>query len=67
MFAVGIFRCLSYYFNASYCNNDNRLEFIALGSPQFHGQNFWNNRISNSQELALEMGVAEEDLEMSMA
>ena len=65
LFAVGTYSdAWSYYFNASYSvNNDNRLEFIALGSPQFHGQNFWNNRISNySHELALEMGVAEEDL-----
>ena len=65
LFATGTYSdAWSYYFNASYSiNNDNRLEFIALGSPQFHGQNFWNNRISNySHELALEMGVAEEDL-----
>ena len=65
LFARGTYSdAWSYYFNASYSvNNDNRLEFIALGSPQFHGQNFWNNRISNySHELALEMGVAEEDL-----
>ena len=65
LFAVGTYSdAWSYYFNASYSvNNDNRLEFIALGSPQFHGQNFWNNRISNySHELAREMGVAEEDL-----
>ena len=65
LFAIGTYSdAWSYYFNASYSiNNDNRLEFIALGSPQFHGQNFWNNRISNySHELALEMGVAEEDL-----
>ena len=64
LFARGTYSdAWSYYFNASYSvNNDNRLEFIALGSPQFHGQNFWNNRISNySHELALEMGVAEED------
>jgi hypothetical protein len=65
LFAVGTYSdAWSYYFNASYSiNNDNRLEFIALGSPQFHGQNFWNNRISNySHELALDLGVAEEDL-----
>ena len=65
LFAKGTYSdAWSYYFNASYSvNNDNRLEFIALGSPQFHGQNFWNNRISNySHELAREMGVAEEDL-----
>ncbi len=65
LFATGTYSdAWSYYFNASYSvNNDNRLEFIALGSPQFHGQNFWNNRISNySHELAREMGVAEEDL-----
>ena len=65
LFAIGTYSdAWSYYFNASYSvNNDNRLEFIALGSPQFHGQNFWNNRISNySHELAREMGVAEEDL-----
>ena len=65
LFALGTYSdAWSYYFNASYSiNNDNRLEFIALGSPQFHGQNFYNNRISNySHELALEMGVAEEDL-----
>ena len=65
LFARGTYSdAWSYYFNASYSvNNDNRLEFIALGSPQFHGQNFWNNRISNySHELAREMGVAEEDL-----
>jgi len=65
LFARGTYSdAWSYYFNASYSiNNDTRLEFIALGSPQFHGQNFWNNRISNySHELALDLGVAEEDL-----
>jgi len=65
LFAHGTYSdAYSYYFNASLSVNDNnRLEFIALGSPQFHGQNFWNNRISNySHELALEMGVGEDDL-----
>ena len=65
LFARGTYSdAWSYYFNASYSiDSDNRLEFVALGSPQTHGQNFWNNRISNySHELALEMGVAEEDL-----
>ena len=54
----------SYYFNTSYSfNENNRLEFVALGSPQIHGQSFWNNRVSNySHELARDMGVAEEDL-----
>ena len=54
----------SYYFNTSYSINDNnRIEMVALGSPQIHGHNFWNNRISNySHELARDMGVAEGDL-----
>ena len=54
----------SYYFNASYSMNDNnRLEFVALGSPQIHGQNFYNNRIADfSHELARELGVSEEDI-----
>jgi len=54
----------AYYFNTSYSfDDDNRLEFVALGSPQEHGQSYYNNRVSNySHELALEMGVAEADL-----
>lgn len=54
----------SYYFNTSYSINDNnRIELVALGSPQIHGHNFWNNRISNySHKLARDMGVAEGDL-----
>ena len=44
-------------------NDNNRIEMVALGSPQLHGHNFWNNRISNySHELARDMGVAEGDL-----
>ena len=65
LFARGTYtEAWSYYFNTSYSfDADNRLEFVALGSPQIHGQNFWNNRISNySHELARDMGVAEEDL-----
>ena len=65
LFAEGTFTdAWSYYFNTSYSIDDNnRLEFVALGSPQVHGHNFWNNRISNySHELARDMGVAEEDL-----
>ncbi len=54
----------AYYFNTSYSlDNDNRLEFVALGAPQEHGHSYYNNRVSNySHELAREMGVAEEDL-----
>ncbi|MEL1226160.1 MAG: TonB-dependent receptor [Candidatus Neomarinimicrobiota bacterium] len=54
----------AYYFNSSYSFDDNnRLEFVALGSPQEHGQSYYNNRVSNySHELAKEMGVKEEDL-----
>ena len=65
LFARGTYtEAWSYYFNTSYSfDADNRLEFVALGSPQIHGQNFWNNRVSNySHELARDMGVAEEDL-----
>ena len=65
LFAVGTYtEAWSYYFNTSYSfNENNRLEFVALGSPQIHGQSFWNNRVSNySHELARDMGVAEEDL-----
>ena len=65
LFATGTYsEAWSYYFNTSYSfDADNRLEFVALGSPQIHGQNFWNNRVSNySHELARDMGVAEEDL-----
>ena len=65
LFARGTYtEAYSYYFNTSYAfDGDNRLEFVALGSPQIHGQNFWNNRVSNySHELARDMGVAEEDL-----
>jgi iron complex outermembrane receptor protein len=54
----------AYYFNTSYSfDDDNRLEFLALGSPQEHGQSYYNNRVSNySHELARDMGVAEDDL-----
>ena len=65
LFARGTYtEAWSYYFNTSYSfNENNRLEFVALGSPQIHGQSFWNNRVSNySHELARDMGVAEEDL-----
>ena len=65
LFAHGTYSdAWSYYFNASYSISDNnRLEFIALGSPQFHGQNFWNNRIADySHELARSMGVSEADI-----
>ena len=65
LFAVGTYTdAWSYYFNTSYSfDADNRLEFVALGSPQIHGQSFWNNRVSNySHELARDLGVAEEDL-----
>ena len=64
-FATGTYTdAWSYYFNTSYSINDNnRIEMVALGSPQIHGHNFWNNRISNySHELAGNMGVADEDL-----
>ena len=64
-FATGTYTdAWSYYFNTSYSINDNnRIEMVALGSPQIHGHNFWNNRISNySHELAGNMGVAEGDL-----
>ena len=64
-FATGTYSdAWSYYFNTSYSINDNnRIEMVALGSPQIHGHNFWNNRISNySHELAGNMGVAEGDL-----
>ena len=64
-FAVGTYSdAWSYYFNTSYSINDNnRIEMVALGSPQLHGHNFWNNRISNySHELAGDMGVADGDL-----
>jgi len=64
-FATGTFTdAWAYYFNASYSLNDNnRIEMVALGSPQVHGHNFWNNRISNySHDLARDMGVAEGDL-----
>jgi outer membrane receptor protein involved in Fe transport len=54
----------AYYFNSSYSfDDDNRLEFVALGSPQEHGQSYYNNRVSNySHELARELGVEEGDL-----
>ena len=64
-FATGTYSdAWSYYFNTSYSINDNnRIEMVALGSPQIHGHNFWNNRISNySHELAGDMGVADDDL-----
>ena len=64
-FATGTYTdAWSYYFNASYSINDNnRIEMVALGSPQLHGHNFWNNRISNySHELARDMGVEDGDL-----
>ena len=64
-FATGTYSdAWSYYFNTSYSINDNnRIEMVALGSPQIHGHNFWNNRISNySHELAGDMGVADGDL-----
>ena len=64
-FATGTYTdAWSYYFNTSYSINDNnRIEMVALGSPQIHGHNFWNNRISNySHELAGNMGVADDDL-----
>ena len=64
-FATGTYTdAWSYYFNTSYSINDNnRIEMVALGSPQLHGHNFWNNRISNySHELAGDMGVADDDL-----
>ena len=64
-FATGTYTdAWSYYFNTSYSIDDNnRIEMVALGSPQLHGHNFWNNRISNySHDLARDMGVAEEDL-----
>jgi hypothetical protein len=64
-FATGTYSdAWSYYFNTSYSINDNnRIEMVALGSPQLHGHNFWNNRVSNySHELARDMGVADEDL-----
>jgi outer membrane receptor protein involved in Fe transport len=64
-FATGTYTdAWSYYFNTSYSINDNnRIEMVALGSPQIHGHNFWNNRISNySHELAGDMGVADGDL-----
>ena len=64
-FATGTYTdAWSYYFNTSYSINDNnRIEMVALGSPQIHGHNFWNNRISNySHELAGNMGVADGDL-----
>ena len=64
-FATGTYSdAWSYYFNTSYSINDNnRIEMVALGSPQIHGHNFWNNRISNySHELARDMGVADGDL-----
>ena len=64
-FATGTYSdAWSYYFNTSYSINDNnRIEMVALGSPQLHGHNFWNNRISNySHELAGDMGVADDDL-----
>ena len=64
-FATGTYTdAWSYYFNTSYSINDNnRIEMVALGSPQIHGHNFWNNRISNySHDLAGDMGVADGDL-----
>lgn len=53
-----------YYFMGSYQFNDkNRLEMVALGAPQKHGQAYYTDYISYySNDLAREYGVADADL-----
>ena len=49
----------SYYLNGSYAlNNQHRIEFITLGSPQRHGHAFYNSKIQTwDYEYARELGV----------
>ena len=53
-----------FYFMGSYQFNDkNRVEFVAIGAPQKHGQAYYTDYISNySNDLAREYGVEEADL-----
>jgi len=53
-----------YYFMGSYqFNSDNRIEFVALGAPQKHGQAYYTDSISKySNAMAKKFGVAEEDM-----
>jgi hypothetical protein len=53
-----------YYFMGSYqFNKNNRVEMVALGAPQKHGQAYYTDYISYySNDLASEYGVADADL-----
>ncbi len=55
----------AYYFGASYnINDDNRLEFYALGAPQRHGQNLYKQNIAAySKSFAKELGYSQEALD----
>ncbi len=55
----------AYYFGASYnINDNNRLEFYALGAPQRHGQNLYKQNIAAySKSFAKELGYSQEALD----
>lgn len=55
----------SYYFGAAYnVNDNNRIEFYALGAPQRHGQNLYKQNIATyDAEFAKELGYSQEALD----
>ncbi len=55
----------AYYFGASYnINDNNRLEFYALGAPQRHGQNLYKQNIAAySKSFAKDLGYSQEALD----
>mgnify|MGYP005843611139 CR=1 FL=1 len=55
----------AYYFGAAYqINNNNRLEFYAMGAPQQHGQNTYKLNVATySHELARELGYEQQWLD----
>ncbi len=55
----------AYYFGASYnVNDNNRLEFYALGAPQRHGQNLYKQNIAAySKSFAKDLGYSQEALD----
>ncbi len=55
----------AYYFGAAYnVNDNNRLEFYALGAPQRHGQNLYKQNIAAySHDYAKELGYSQAALD----